>query len=173
MCLTVWGRKGLWLDARSQPSISQKHSGDSNPQYFSQKYCHTNGGRTAVQMGGVLQYKWEAYCSVSLSSKLRSQESTAIQMGGVLPYKLEVYCRTFSTSCRGWGFRNIAQFLQRNGMGSHSVLLVHFSLHGVHGSGPPEGSHSIPQLRGLQREKIARFAATFRGPQNVRYFRNP
>ena len=50
----------------------------------------TNGGRTAVQMGGVLQYKWEAYCRDSLSSKLRSQESTAIQMGGVLPYKLEV-----------------------------------------------------------------------------------
>ena len=59
-------------------------------------------------MGGVLQYKWEAYCGVTLSSKLRSQESTAIQMGGVLPYKLEVYCRTFQTSCRGWGFRNIA-----------------------------------------------------------------
>ena len=39
---------------------------------------------------------------------LGSQESTAIQMGGVLPYKLEVYCRTFWTSCRGWGFRNIA-----------------------------------------------------------------
>ena len=60
-------------------------------------------------MGGVLQYKWKVYCRVSLSSKLRSQESTAIQMGAVLPYKLEVYCRTFSTSCRGWGFRNIAQ----------------------------------------------------------------
>ena len=27
-----------------------------------------------------------------LSSMLRSQENTAIQMGGVLPYKLEVYC---------------------------------------------------------------------------------
>ena len=65
------------------------------PPVFFKKYCRTNGGRTAVQMGGVLQYKWEAYCRVSLSSKLRSQESTAIQMGGVLPYKLEVYCRTF------------------------------------------------------------------------------
>ena len=64
-------------------------------------YCRTNGGRIA--------YKWGAYCRVSLSSKLRSQESTAIQMGGVLPYKLEVYCHTFWTSCRGWGFRNIAQ----------------------------------------------------------------
>ena len=65
----------------------QKRSGDPNPQYFSKS--------TAVQMGGVLPYKWEAYCRVSLSSKLRSQESTAIEMGGVLPYKLEVYCRTF------------------------------------------------------------------------------
>ena len=67
--------------------LSQKRSGDPNPQYFSKS--------TAVQMGGVLQYKWEVHCGVSLSSKLRNQESTAIQMGGVLPYKLEVYCRTF------------------------------------------------------------------------------
>ena len=79
---------------------------------FFQKYCRTNGGRTAVQMGGVLQYKWEAYCRVSLSSKLRSQESMAIQMGA--------YCRTnwrctavlFSQVVGfwglGWGFRNIA-----------------------------------------------------------------
>ena len=34
------------------------------PPVFFQKYCRTNGGRTAVQMGGVLQYKWEAYCRV-------------------------------------------------------------------------------------------------------------
>ena len=67
----------------------------SQPPVFFQKYCRTNGRRTAVQMGGVLQYKWEVYSWVSLSSRLRSQESTAIQMGGVLPYKLEVYCRTF------------------------------------------------------------------------------
>ena len=65
----------------------QKRSGDPNPQYFSKS--------TAIQMGGVLPYKWEAYCRVSLSSKLRGQESTAIQMGSVLPYKLEVYWRTF------------------------------------------------------------------------------
>ena len=59
-------------------------------------YCRTNGRRTAVAMGGVLQYKWEVYCRVSLSSKLKSQESTAVQMGGrtavqiggVLPYFL-------------------------------------------------------------------------------------
>ena len=75
--------------------ICQKRSGDPNPQYFSKS--------TAVQMGGVLPYKWEAYCSTNerriagfpFLEKLRSQESMAIQMGGVLPYKLEVYCRTF------------------------------------------------------------------------------
>ena len=86
--------------------LHQKRSGDPSPQYFSKS--------TAVQMGGVLQYKWEAYCGVSLSSKLRflrSQESTAIQMGGVLPYRLEVYCRTFQTSCRGWGFLNSCPLL--------------------------------------------------------------
>ena len=69
---------------------------------LSQKYCRTNGRRTAVQMGGALQYKWEVYCWASLSSKLRSQEGTAIQMGGVLPYKLEVYCSTFSETSTGW-----------------------------------------------------------------------
>ena len=68
--------------------------------------CHTNGRRTAVQIGGVLQYKWEVYCWVSLSSRLRSQARPAIQMGGVLPYKLEVYCRTFYETSRGWGFCN-------------------------------------------------------------------
>ena len=73
-------------------------------------------------MGGVLPYKWEAYWRVSLSSKLRSQESTAIQTGGVLPYKLEVYCRTFWTSCRGWGFRNIAHGSANTGFCSTSAI---------------------------------------------------
>ena len=85
-------------------------------------------------MGGILQYKWEAYCRVSLSSELRSQESTAIHVGGVLPYKLEVYCRTFSTSCRGWDFRNIAHiklhagwFLNRTrGSFSTRVFLIKY-----------------------------------------------
>ena len=44
----------------------------------------------------------------SPSSRLRSQGGTAIQMGGVLPYRLEVYCSTFWTSCMGWGLLNIA-----------------------------------------------------------------
>ena len=55
-------------------------------------------------MGGVLQYKWEFYCWVSLSSRLRSQEGTAIQMGDVLPYTLEVYCSSFFETSTGCGF---------------------------------------------------------------------
>ena len=91
-------------------TYNQKRSGDPNPQYFAKSTAVQIAKSTAVQMGGVLPYKWEAYCRVSLSSKLRSQESTAIQMGGVLPYKWEVYCRTFQTGCRGWGFRKRATY---------------------------------------------------------------
>ena len=63
-------------------------------------------------MGGVLQYKLEAYndtnrsCtdSISLSSERGGTERTAIQTGGVLQYKLEVYYDTFLRSSGGWGF---------------------------------------------------------------------
>ena len=58
-------------------------------------YCRTNGRRTALQMGGAL---------LGFPSRLRREEGTAMQMGGVLPYKLEVYCSTFSENGRGWGF---------------------------------------------------------------------
>ena len=37
--------------------LTQELSGDSNPQYFPKS--------TAVQMGGALPYKWEAYCSTN------------------------------------------------------------------------------------------------------------
>ena len=43
------------------PLLLQEFSGDPNPQYFLKS--------TAVQMGGVLQYKWRR---------------TAVQLGGVL-----------------------------------------------------------------------------------------
>ena len=83
-----------------------EHPGDHNHQDFPNK-------STAIQMGGVLQYKWEAYCdtngrstdSLSLSLEPRGTESTAIQVGGVLRYKWEVYCDTFLRSSGGWGFR--------------------------------------------------------------------
>ena len=58
-----------------QISVTQELSGPQPP-VVSQKYCRTNERRTAVQMGGVLQYCW-----VSLASRLRSQEGPAIQMG--------------------------------------------------------------------------------------------
>ena len=75
--------------------IIGEHPGDHNHQDFSKS--------TAIQMGGVLQYKWEAYCdtngtstdSISLSSERRGTKSIAIQIRGVLQYKLEVYCDTF------------------------------------------------------------------------------
>ena len=54
-------------------------------------------------MGGVLRYKWELYYSISLSSRLRSQQGTALQMGGVLRYKLEMYCQYFSDRLYGLG----------------------------------------------------------------------
>ena len=81
-----------------------EHSGDHNHQDFPKS--------TAIQMGGVLRYKWEAYCdtngrstdSISLSSKRRGTKSTAVQIGGVLQYKWEAYCDTFLRSSGGWGF---------------------------------------------------------------------
>ena len=50
----------------------------------------------AVQMGGVLQYKWEAYCRVPFLRSLKARKygdtnggRTAVQIGGVLPYFLD------------------------------------------------------------------------------------
>ena len=78
--------------------------GDHNHQDF----CRS----TAIQMGSVLQYKWEAYCdtngrrtdSISLSLQPPGIKSTAMQIGGVLQYKWEVYRDTFLRSSGGWGF---------------------------------------------------------------------
>ena len=53
-----------------------------NPRHFLKSIAGTNGRRTAVQIGGVLQYKLEVHCGVSLSPKFRSQQGTALQMGG-------------------------------------------------------------------------------------------
>ena len=65
-----------------------------------------------MRMGGVLPYKWEAYCdtnesssdNISLSSKRRGTESTALQIGGVLQCKLDVYCDALLRSSGAWGF---------------------------------------------------------------------
>ena len=84
--------------------ISGEHSGDHNHQDFPKS--------TAIQMGGVLQYKLEAYCdtngrttdSISLSLERMGTKSTAVQIGGVLQYKWEAYCDTFLRSSGGWSF---------------------------------------------------------------------
>ena len=65
---------------------NHKCSGDPNPQYFSKS--------TAVQMGGVLPYKWEAYCSpngrrIAGFPFLRSLEARKVRR-----YKWGAYCRT-------------------------------------------------------------------------------
>ena len=76
--------------------------------------------RIISKMGDVLQYKWELYCWVPLSSRLRRQEGTAIQMGGVLPYKL-VYCCSFFEISRGWGSETLL---------SHGSLATPLLCHG-------------------------------------------
>ena len=78
--------------------VTQKRSGDPNPQYFSKS--------TAVQMGGVLPYKWEAYCSTNGRRIpgfpfLRSLEARKVRR-----YKWGAYCRT-NWRCTAVLFRQV------------------------------------------------------------------
>ena len=80
------------------PPLNQKRSGDPNPQYFSKS--------TAVQMGGVLPYKWEAYCStngrrIAGFPFLRSLEARKVRR-----YKWGAYCRT-NGRCTAVLFRQV------------------------------------------------------------------
>ena len=77
--------------------------GTPNPWYFLKVLPVQMRGILPVQIGGLLRYKEEAYCGVSLSSRLGSQRGTVLQMGGVLRYKLEVYCQYFSDKLYGLG----------------------------------------------------------------------
>ena len=61
-------------------------------------------------MGGVLQYEWEVYCWVSLSSRLRSQEGTAIQMGDVLPYKFDFFVSMVRNLGKSLGHSDLDRF---------------------------------------------------------------
>ena len=70
----------------------------------SKSIAGTNGRRTGLQIGGgLLQYKLEVCCGVSLSSRLGSQQGTALQMGDVRRYKLQVYFQYFSDKLYGLG----------------------------------------------------------------------
>ena len=76
----------------------QKRSGNPNPQYYSKS--------TTVQMGGVLPYKWEAYCStngrrIAGFPFLRSLEARKVRR-----YKWGAYCRT-NWRCTAVLFRQV------------------------------------------------------------------
>ena len=72
-----------------------------NPQYFLKS--------TAIQMGGVLQYKWGRTAGVPYLQGLQARKVQQYKWG-VLLYKLEVYCRTFSQTSRGWGFWKSSEY---------------------------------------------------------------
>ena len=91
----------------SFPDLARQQSGTfRNPQppgIFSKA--------TPAQMGGVLQYKWEAYCSTNerciaafpFLQGLEASKAQCYKWGGVLRYKLEVYCQYFSDKLYGLG----------------------------------------------------------------------
>ena len=66
--------------------LRQKRSGDPNPPYFSKSI--------AVQMGGVLPYKWEAYCSTNGRRTAWFPFLRSLEARKVRQYKWGAYCRT-------------------------------------------------------------------------------
>ena len=65
---------------------SGEHSGDHNHQDFPKNI--------AIQMGGVLQYKWEAYCDTNGRSTDSIPFPQSVGAPKVLRYKWEAYCNT-------------------------------------------------------------------------------
>ena len=90
---------GLWIVLACVNRIAQEFFGTPNHSDSLKSIVGTTGRRTAVQIGGVLQYKLEVCCGISL----RSQQGTSLQIGGVQRYKLEVYCQYFSDKLYGLG----------------------------------------------------------------------
>ena len=75
-----------------------KSSGDPNPQYFSKS--------TAVQMGGVLPYKWEAYCSTNGRRTAGFPFLRSLAARKARRYKWGAYCRT-NWRCTAVLFRQV------------------------------------------------------------------
>ena len=89
------------------PHLPQELSRDPNPQYFLKS--------TAIQMGGVLPYKWEAYCStigrrIAGFPFLRSLEARKVRR-----YKWGAYC------CTNWRCTAVL-FRQVVGVGASETL---------------------------------------------------
>ena len=79
-------------------ALIQKRSGDPNPQYFSKS--------TAVQMGGVLPYKWEAYCSTNGRRTAEFPFLRSLEARKVWRCKWGAYCRT-NWRCTAVLFRQV------------------------------------------------------------------
>ena len=92
----------------------QKRSGDPNPQYFSKS--------TAVQMGGVLPWKWEAYCSTNGRRTAGFPFLRSLEAGKVWRYKWGGYCRT-NWRCTAVLFRQVV------GVGVSETLPISAHLH--------------------------------------------
>ena len=70
----------------SSVKINGEHPGDHHHQDFPKS--------TAIQMGDVLQYKWEAYCDTNGRSTDTFPFRQSVGAPKVLQYKLEAYCDT-------------------------------------------------------------------------------
>ena len=79
-------REDAWTLSSSTLSLFQKRSGDPNPQYFSKS--------TAVQIGGVLLYKWGAYCSTNGRRIAGFPFLRSLKAKKARRYKWGAYCRT-------------------------------------------------------------------------------
>ena len=64
----------------------QELSGDPNPQYFLKS--------TAIQMRGILPYKWEAYCSTNGKCTVGFPFLEGLEARKVQRYNYTAYCRT-------------------------------------------------------------------------------
>ena len=79
-----------------------------NPWYFLKSIAGTNGRHTAVQIGGVLQYKLEVDCGVSLLQSLEASEAQRYKWGAHCGRNWR--CTASTSSCTGWGFLDSPQF---------------------------------------------------------------
>ena len=87
----------------------QKRSGDPNPRYFSKS--------AAVQMGGVLPYKWAAYCSTNGRRIAGFPLLLSLEARKVRQYKWGAYC---CTKLR----RTVVLFRQVVGVGVSETLPI-------------------------------------------------